>query len=194
MVSSGAMMSSLSLYDDDEIEIKPWWHTFPWQDHVQQGKVCDYIAVSIGADALYDPMVLVIQDGWALQVTSTFCDARTSLDMIYKPLIDKARTKARDKCNRRSNEGFYELRQLETRQMAELKALQEMKDDLGENYKLGILRIRLPCQVKKQIHKREIRGEYGAGGRVLCIDLEVKKEESFEEAQVAALATDTSPV
>jgi hypothetical protein len=178
----------LSLYSDNEIELKPWYHWYPWK-----GKK-DFVGVSIGADSLYDPMVSVIKDGWVLQVTSAFCESRMNLDINYKPLIDSAKKRARDEMiDEKAEEHFQELMELNARKTAEDAAIQDIKDAVGENYKTGVLRITLPCQVLKQIYKKEIRGEYDKGGRVLYVDLVVKKEESFEEAQVAARAPLLSP-
>jgi hypothetical protein len=178
----------LSLYSDDEIEVKPWYHWYKWK-----GKK-DFIGVSIGADALYDPMVSVIKDGWVLQVTSPFCESRVNLDIHYKPIIDATKKKARyETIDEKAEEHFQELMELNARRTAEEAAIQDIKDEVGENYKTGVLRIALPCQVLKQIHKKEIRGDYNQGGRVLYVDLVVKKEESFEEAQVAARAPLPSP-
>jgi hypothetical protein len=172
-----------SLYADEEIEIKPWYHWYPWK-----GKK-DFIGVSIGADALYDPLVSVIKDGWVLQVTSAFCESRVNLDIHYKPLIDATKKRAREEMiDEKAEEHFEELMELNARRTAEEGAIQDIKDAVGENYKTGVLRITMPCQVLKQIHKKEICGEYDKGGRVLFVDLVVKKEESFEEAQVAVAA------
>jgi hypothetical protein len=180
----------LSLYTDDEIEVKPWYHWYKWKG---KGKK-DLIGVSIGADALYDPMVSVIKDGWVLQVTSPFCESRTNLDIHYKPIIDATKKKARyETIDEKAEEFFQDLMELNARKTAEEAAIQDIKDAVGENYKTGVLRISLPCQVLKQIHKKEIRGDYDNGGRVLYVDLVVKKEESFEEAQVAARAPLPSP-
>jgi uncharacterized protein YihD (DUF1040 family) len=173
----------LSLYSDNEIELKPWYHSYAWK-----GKK-DFVGVSIGADALYDPMVSVIKDGWVLQVTSPFCESRVNLDIHYKPLLDAIKKRARDEAiDDKAEEHFQELMELNARKTAEEAAIQDIKDEVGENYKTGVLRIQLPCQVLKQICKQVIRGDYNQGGRVLYVDLVVKKEESFEEAQVAVAA------
>jgi uncharacterized protein YihD (DUF1040 family) len=172
-----------SLYADDEIELKPWYHSYAWK-----GKK-DFIGVSVGADALYEPLVSVVKDGWVLQVSSPFCESRVNIDINYKPLIDSAKKRAREETiDEKAEEYFEELMELNARKTAEEAAIQDIKNSVGENYKTGVLRIALPCQVLKQIHKKEIRGEYDNGGRVLYVDLVVKKEESFEEAQVAARA------
>ena len=179
------------LYFPNENAYQPWIDVFEYTHEAggSEGPV-DLIGIAMGADGMREPKASVVQDGLVLEITSNVPSIRVDFDSVYEDqqekymeiMGDKRASKEAKKTNKRK----YNM--MEAQRTAQAKAVREMRNTKGTNWKKQVTRVPLDIPVEKNIasfvhHK----GEDGEGD-ALFIRLKVVKEDEHVDAIAATSA------